>query len=77
MLDGGILRDQTVQSTHIAVFNNIGDVCMKNSILRKHKYHQSVEKRALLSGKRLCGRCFTSTFSDLFKLYLKMMQRRI
>ena len=47
MLDGDVLRDLGVKSTLIhsretsttkviAVFNGVGDICMINSILRKH-----------------------------------------
>ena len=69
MLDIDILRDHGVQSTltqssetsrtmFIAVFNDIGDIHMINSVCRKHKYHQILQRRALMSGKRLCGKWF-------------------
>ena len=67
MLDIDILRDHGVQSTLIqssetsrtmfaAVFNDIGDIHMINSVCGKHKYHQILQRRALMSGKRLCGK---------------------
>ena len=68
-----ILRDHGVQSTlmqssetsrtmFVAVFNDIGDIHMINSVCRKHKYHQILQRRALMSGKRLCGKWFINTF---------------
>ena len=73
MLDIDILRDHGVQSTliqssetsrtmFVAVFNDIGDIHMINSVYRKHKYHQILQRRALMSGKRLCGKWFINTF---------------
>ena len=67
MLDVDILRDHGVQSTQIqssetartmfvVVFNDIGDIHMINSVCRKHKYHQILQRPALTSGKRLCGK---------------------
>ena len=64
MLDIDILRDHGVQSTliqssetsrtvFVAVFNDIGYIHMINSVCRKHKYHQILQRRALMSGKRL------------------------
>ena len=44
------------------VFNDIGDIHMINSVCRKHKYHQILQRRALMSGKRLCGKWFINTF---------------
>ena len=86
MLDIDILRDHGVQSTliqssetsrtmFVAVFNDIGDIHMINSVCRKHKYHQILQRRALMSGKRLCGKWFINTFSDLYKLHLKKMRK--
>ena len=74
MLDLEILRDHDgVQSTVIqradtsrtmltAIFNDVGDIHMINSICKKHKCHQILERRALTSGKRLCGKWFVNTF---------------
>ena len=78
MLDIDILRDHGVQSTliqssetsrtmFIAVFNDIGDIHMINSVCRKHKYHQILQRLGKdyvweMSGKRLCGKWFINTF---------------
>ena len=67
MLDIDILRDHGVQSTliqssetsrtmFVAVFNDNGDIQMINSVCRKHKYHQILQRRALMYGKRPCGK---------------------
>ena len=69
VLDGDILRDHAVEWTliqsletsrtmFIAVFNGARDICMINSIHRKHKYHQILQRRALTSRKRPCERWF-------------------
>ena len=50
----------------IAVFNDVGDIYMINSILRKHKYHQ---RRALTSRKRLFGIWFIKTGKRLFGIW--------
>ena len=73
MVDIDILRDHGVQSTLIqssetsrtmfgAGFNDIGDIRMINSVCRKHKYPQILQRRALMSGKSLCGKWFINTF---------------
>ena len=62
MLDIDILRDHGVQSTliqssetsrtmFVAGFNDIGDIHMINSVCRKHKYHQVLQRHALILGK--------------------------
>ena len=33
----------------IADFNDVGDICMINGIIRKHKYHQILQRHALTS----------------------------
>ena len=69
MLDGYVLRDygvlsilihgrETSRTMFIAVFNDTGNICMINSILIKHKYHQILQRCALSSGKRVCGKWF-------------------
>ena len=70
ILDGDILRDHTVEWTliqsletssrtmFIVVFSGARDICMINSIHRKHKYHQILQRRALTSRKRRCERWF-------------------
>ena len=35
----------------IGVFNDVGDICMINSILRKHKNHKIPQRRAYRLGK--------------------------
>ena len=74
MLDIDILRDHGVQPTliqssetsrtmFVEVVNDIGDIHMINSVCRKHKYHQIIlQRRALMSGKRPCGKWFINTF---------------
>ena len=52
----------TSSTMFIADFNDVGDICMVNGILRKHKYHQILQRRALTSGEKLCGRWFINTF---------------
>ena len=52
----------TSRTMFIADFNDVGDICMVNGILRKHKYHQILQRHALTSGKKLCGRLFINTF---------------
>ena len=43
---------------------------MINGILRKYKYYQILQRRALTSEKRLCGRWFINTFlHDMCKLH--------
>ena len=85
MLDIDILRDHGVQSTliqssetsrtmFIAVFNDIWDIHMINSVCRKHKYHQILQRRALMSGKRLWKMVYKH-FSDLCKFHLKKMRK--
>ena len=87
MLDIDILRDHGVQSTliqssetsrtmFVAVFNDIGDIHMINSVCRKQKYHQILQRRALMSEKRLCAwKMVSKHFSDLCKLHLKKMRK--
>ena len=53
----------------IAVFNDVGDICMINGILRKHKYHQILQRRALTSRKRLFGVWFIKTRKRLFGIW--------
>ena len=57
-----IQSSETSRTMFIAVFNDIGDIHMINSVCRKHKYHQILQRRALMSGKRLCGKWFINTF---------------
>ena len=57
----------------IAVFSDVGDICMISRILRKHKYHQILQRHALSSGKRLYVEMAYKHFSGLCKLYLKKM----
>ena len=61
MLDRDILRDrawcsndpdtETSRTMFIMVFSDVGDVCMMNSIIKKHKCYQIIQRRALSSGK--------------------------
>ena len=53
----------------IAVFNDVGDIYMINSILRKHKYHQILQRRAVTSRKRLFGVWFIKTRKRLFGIW--------
>ena len=53
----------------IAVFNDVGDIYMINSILTKHKYHQILQRRALTSRKRLFGVWFIKTRKRLFGIW--------
>ena len=53
----------------IAVFNDVGDIHMINSILRKHTYHQILQRRALTSRKRLFGVWFIKTRKRLFGIW--------
>ena len=46
----------------IAVFNDVRDIYMINSILRKPKYHQMLQRRALTSEKKAMWRWFINTF---------------
>ena len=87
MLDGDVLRDHGLQWTliqteeisrtmFIGVFGDVGEICMINSILRKHNYHQITQTGALLSGKKLCGRLFMNTFLTCVNcIYLKKMRK--
>ena len=49
---------ETSRTMFIAVFNAARDICMINSIHRKHKYHQILQRHALTPRKRLCERWF-------------------
>ena len=57
-----IQRSETSRTMFIVVFNNVGGIHMINSICKKHKCHQILERLALTSGKRLCGKWFINTF---------------
>ena len=46
---------ETSRIMFIAIFNDAGDIYVLNSIYSKHKYHQILQRRALItSRKRLC-----------------------
>ena len=61
----------------MADFNDVWDICMLNGILRKQKYHEILERRALASGKKLrfLWKMVYKHFCDLCKLHLKKMQK--
>ena len=54
----------------IAVFNDVEDIYMINSILRKHKCHHILQRRALTSTKRLFGIWFIKTRKRLFGIWI-------
>ena len=59
----------------IAVFNDVGDIYMINSTLRKHKYPPILQRRALTSRKRLFGIWFIKTISELCELNLTKIRK--
>ena len=55
----------------IVVFNDVGDICMTNSIFRKHKHCDVIQKHALTIGKKAMWKVVFKHFSVLCKLYIK------
>ena len=67
MLDRNMLRVIRVETypklcMFIGVFNDVRDIYMINSILRKPKYHQILQRRASTSEKEAMWRWFIDTF---------------
>ena len=67
MLDRNMLRIKRVENypelyIFIGVFNDVRDIYMINSSLRKPKYHQILQRRASTSEKEAMWRWFIDIF---------------
>ena len=64
----------TSRTMFIADFNDVGDICMVNGILRKHKYHQILQACFNVREKAV-WKIVYKHFFDLCKLHLKKMRK--